>query len=243
MTFLGYIFSYCFIWLLHLLPERLLYLISDFLYLLLRYVVRYRKKVVFDNLQKAFPEYSRSEILDVVRKFYHHLCDLILESSVSHFYSEARALKRITYRNPELLNEIYSSGKQVMAVTGHYGNWEYLSTLGMASNYPVVAIYKPLKNKYFDDRFGIQLAKENDLHNLVIAIEVRNLAVHNRSIINQRYVNRLKISYEKIGTKRIIDHDELLELSSLLFRCVKSLDEEVKTKFGLKGIRFRMNDN
>jgi hypothetical protein len=98
-------------------------------------------------------------------------------------------------------------------------------------------------NKYFDDRFGIQLAKENDLHNLVIAIEVRNLAVHNRSIINQRYVNRLKISYEKIGTKRIIDHDELLELSSLLFRCVKSLDEEVKTKFGLKGIRFRMNDN
>lgn len=162
MKFLGYIFTYSFIWLLHLLPERILYFISDFLYLLMRFVVRYRKKVVVDNIAKAFPEYDSSEIRKTAGKFYHHLCDLILESSVSHFYSEAKALKRITYSNPELLNDLYSTGKQVMAVTGHYGNWEYLSTLGLVSSYPVVAIYKPLKNQYFDrmvkrnrTRFGV----------------------------------------------------------------------------------------
>ena len=162
MKFLGYIFTYSLIWLLHLLPERILYWISDFLYLLIHYVVGYRKKVVYDNIAKAFPDYGKKEIRQTVRRFYHHLCDLFIESSVSHFYSESEALKKITYRNPELLNEMYSEGRQVIAVTGHYGNWEYLSTLGLVTKYPIVAIFKPLKNKYIDrlmqtnrNRFGV----------------------------------------------------------------------------------------
>ena len=162
MRFLGYIFTYSLIWLLHLMPERILYCISDFLYLLIHYIVGYRKKVVYENIAKAFPDYGKKEIRQTVRRFYHHLCDLFIESSVSHFYSESEALKKITYRNPELLNEMYSEGRQVIAVTGHYGNWEYLSTLGLVTKYPIVAIFKPLKNKYIDrlmqanrNRFGV----------------------------------------------------------------------------------------
>ncbi len=150
MKFLGYIISYSFVWLLHLLPEPVLYLLSDLLYLLMYHVVGYRKKVVYDNLEKAFPEYDKSEIRRIAKKFFHHLSDLFLESAVFPFYSKSKALKRITYKNPELLNELYSKGKQVMAVLGHYGNWEYLSTLGLAIDYPVVAIYKPLRNRHFD---------------------------------------------------------------------------------------------
>ena len=150
MKFLAYIFSYSFLWLLHLLPEPILYLLSDFLYLLMYHVVGYRKKVVYDNIKKAFPEYDKKEIRQTARKFYHHLSDLFLESAVFPFYSETKALNRITYKNPELLNELHSKGKQVMAVLGHYGNWEYLSTLGLAIDYPVVAIYKPLRNKHLD---------------------------------------------------------------------------------------------
>lgn len=162
MRFLGYIFTYSLIWLLHLMPERILYCISDFLYLLIHYIVGYRKKVVYENIAKAFPDYGKKEIRQTVRRFYHHLCDLFIESSVSHFYSESEALKKITYRNPELLNEMYSEGRQVIAVTGHYSNWEYLSTLGLVTKYPIVAIFKPLKNKYIDrlmqtnrNRFGV----------------------------------------------------------------------------------------
>ena len=60
------------------------------------HVAGYRKKVVYDNLAKAFPEYGKSEIRQIARKFYHHLCDVMLESAVSHFYSESKALKRIS---------------------------------------------------------------------------------------------------------------------------------------------------
>ena len=150
MKFLAYIFSYGFVWMLHLLPERILYLLSDLLYLLMYHVVGYRKKVVYANLEKAFPEYEKPEIKRIAKKFFHHLSDLMLESAVSHFYSESKALEKITYKNPELLNELYGKGRQVMAVLGHYGNWEYMSTLALAIDYPVVAIYKPLHNRYFD---------------------------------------------------------------------------------------------
>ena len=150
MKFIAYIFTYSFVWLLHLLPERILYLLSDVLYLLMYHVVGYRKKVVYANLNNSFPEYEKSEIKRIARKFFHHLSDLMLESAVSHFYSKSKALKKITYKNPELLNELHGKGKQVMAVLGHYGNWEYMSTLALAIDYPVVAIYKPLHNEYMD---------------------------------------------------------------------------------------------
>ncbi len=92
-------------------------------------------------------------------------------------------------------------------------------------------------NKFFLDRFGLPLAISDDLQQLLVAIEVRNLAVHNRSNMNSRYTTRLKISEQNIGKKRIIEYDELKELSLLLFKCVKSLDKEIKDKFKIKGIR------
>lgn len=164
MGFIGYIITRSLIWLLHLLPETVLYLFSDLLYFLTYHVVGYRRKVVYDNLRRAFPDAGKIEIRRTAKRFYHHLCDLILESAISHFYSRAKALEKISYKNPELLNDLYATGRQVMAVTAHYGNWEYLSTLGMVCDYPVGAIYKPLKNKYFDrmvqgnrERFGVEV--------------------------------------------------------------------------------------
>ena len=66
-------------WLLALLPFKLLYLLSDGLYFLLRYVVRYRIKVVRRNLRNAFPEKSKKELADIEREFYHYICDYMLE--------------------------------------------------------------------------------------------------------------------------------------------------------------------
>jgi KDO2-lipid IV(A) lauroyltransferase len=179
MKFVGYIITRSLIWLLHLLPEFLLYFFSDIFYLLTYRLVGYRKKVVMDNLSRAFPDLGHKAIKRTARGFYHHLCDLILESAIAHFYSSKKALDKISYRNPELLDKFFLQGKQVLAVTAHYGNWEYLSTLPMVCKYPVSAIYKPLKNKYFDrmtrhnrEKFGVE----------VVAMEkvARKLIAHHR---------------------------------------------------------------
>ena len=150
MRYLGYIFTYLTIWLLHLLPGPVFYLFSDFFAFFTYRVVGYRKKVVRENLEKAFPHYTLAQIRATERKFYKHLCDLILETAVSHFYSEAQLLKRITCRNPELLDHYFKQGRTMIAVTGHYGNWEYLTSLGLISRYQLMGAYKPLLNPYFD---------------------------------------------------------------------------------------------
>jgi KDO2-lipid IV(A) lauroyltransferase len=152
---------------------------SDLLYLLMHHIVRYRKKVVYGNIAKAFPGYTRKEIRHTARKFYHHLCDLILESAVSYFYSESEALEKFSYVNPEVLDEMYAKGKQVLAVAGHYGNWEYLNTLAAASAYPTLAIYKPLKNKYFD---GMMKKIRNKYGCMLVPMEMiaRSLITHSR---------------------------------------------------------------
>lgn len=150
MKFLAYIFTYGLVWFLHLLPERILYLLSDLLYLLIFHVAGYRKKVVYNNLKLAFPDYDNNTIRSIAKRFYHHLSDLMLEQAVLHFASESKAKRKLTVKNPEVLNDLYGKGKMVMAVLGHYGNWEYLAALGLYIDHPVIAIYKPLKNKYFD---------------------------------------------------------------------------------------------
>jgi len=150
MKLLGYILTYSLTWLLHLLPARLLYLFSDFLYVVAFCIAGYRRRVVLENISRAFPEYGKKEVRRTARRFYRHLGDLVLESAVAHFYSQDRIMKHIHYRNPELLEKLYGTKNQVIAVTAHYGNWEYLSTMGLVTRYPILAIYKKLKNPYFD---------------------------------------------------------------------------------------------
>lgn len=193
MKFLGYIVTYSLIWLLHLLPDRILYLISDLLSLLVQYVAGYRKRVVYENIARAFPQFNRKEIRSTTRKFYRHLCDLILETAVSHFFSVKRANKKMVYRNPEILDDLYATGKQVMAVTAHYNNWELLFTLGFTIKHPIIAIYKPLKNKYFDrmirrhrTRFGVLVTPMEKIARKLIAAQQENKPVLTVFLSDQR---------------------------------------------------------
>jgi len=162
MKFLGYILVRSIIWLLHLLPQRILYIFSDILFLFIYYLAGYRRNVVLKNLSMAFPEHDKQKRRKIARGFYHHFCDVILESAVAHFLSEKQVLNRISYINPELLENIYKKGKLVIGVSAHYGNWEYLSSLGLVTDYTVFGVYKPLRNKYFDrmirhnrEKFGV----------------------------------------------------------------------------------------
>ena len=76
---MSYWLAYAGMHLLALLPFRALYALSDCLYVLLRYVVGYRKKVVRTNLRNSFPEKSKHELREIERKFYHYICDVSLK--------------------------------------------------------------------------------------------------------------------------------------------------------------------
>lgn len=149
MQLLVYVLVYPIIWIISILPFKLLYAFSDFLYFLIYYVVGYRKKVVKENLDLAFPEKSDKEKGEITKKFYHYFCDTIVESLKSLSISEKQILKRMTFKNIEVVQEIEKT-KPIAYICAHYGNWEWIFILQHFFDNRGYAVYKPLKNKYFD---------------------------------------------------------------------------------------------
>ena len=128
---------------------RLNYIISDFLFFVTYYIVRYRRNVVSRNLQNSFPGKSIKERKLIEKKFYHHLCDSILETLYYDRISFEESKERVKYLNPELLIRYMEQGRPVVAYLGHYNNWEWIVNWPLFSNHRFYAIYKKLTNKAF----------------------------------------------------------------------------------------------
>jgi len=159
-----YIF-YVINWIITLLPLRILFIFSDFFFLLLYYFPGYRKNIVMTNLRNSFPEKSDEELKSIARKFYRHLADMPVEVLKITHLSRRQLKKRCRIENIELIQKLYSEGRDIAAVMGHYNNWEYLTVIALLTKYRCIAIYRPLKNKYFD-RFLLKLRSK---YNMVLS--------------------------------------------------------------------------
>jgi Kdo2-lipid IVA lauroyltransferase/acyltransferase len=141
-----------FIFLFGLLPFRVIYLISEFVYVLIYYLIRYRKDIVYRNLGNSFPEKSGGEISRIAHGFYHHFSDVMLESIKSFSMSEKAVCERYLFTNTRVMNRFYDEGKCVICVTGHYNNWEWGGIAsGLQLKHIPVGFYKPLSNKEIDN--------------------------------------------------------------------------------------------
>jgi len=153
MNFLIFILVYPLIWLLSILPMRVLYFISDIIFVILYYILGYRKKVVRNNLKIAFPERSSEELLIIEKKTFHHFIDIFMEMMKSFTISEKEIAKRFVFKNPQLINEIYKNGKSVILMAGHYANWEWATLyISKVVDHTAYGAYQKIQNKYFDDK-------------------------------------------------------------------------------------------
>ncbi len=152
MQFLAYILVYPFLWIISILPFRLLYIFSDILYFWIYRVFGYRKTVVQNNLKLVFPEKSLTEINAITVKFYHHFCDMIVEAIKSLTITENEMKAHFKFSNVELLNEIEAMNKSTILMCAHYGSWEWIFILNrfVDKNTKGYAVYKRLANPYFD---------------------------------------------------------------------------------------------
>lgn len=174
MAALVYYIAVPFIYLLSILPFRLLYLISDFLYFVLYYIVGYRKRIVITNLQKSFPNYSEVEINTICKKHYKYFCDLLVETLKTLTISKQSALKhcKINESSLRLFDELANKNMNFVIVLGHLGNWEWAgNSFSLLCKHQLYVIYHPLSNKYFDKlmyrmrtRFGTKLIAMNNVY-------------------------------------------------------------------------------
>ena len=153
----GFVFwlVYPLLWLISILPFWLFYFFSDLIYILVYYIIGYRKKTVEKNLKLAFPEKSESELISIKKKFYHHMCDMFLEMIKTLTISEGELKKHFVFINPKDIENVNNLGKGVLVMCGHYASYEWMISMELYGlKLKGHGIYKRIRNKYRDLSFS-----------------------------------------------------------------------------------------
>ena len=136
------------------LPFSVLYLLSDFIYIIVYKIFGYRKAIVTRNLERSFPDKPANDIAKIRRDFYRYFCDLGLETIKTLSISPATLKQHFKCGDISVLEHYYRQKQSVIIVMGHLGNWElggaFFNQLPVHQLY---AIYHPLTNKHFDRLF------------------------------------------------------------------------------------------
>jgi Lauroyl/myristoyl acyltransferase len=143
----------------------MLYAFSNLLCLIIGRIIGYRKNIIIKNLKNSFPEKNDIEINKIKIDFYKHFCDLLIESFLGFTISKNKIEEKIKINNQDFLNKFSNEGKNVILIGGHYNNWEMSAQrLPLISHHKVYAIYKPLKNEFFNgkvkysrEKFGLKM--------------------------------------------------------------------------------------
>ena len=120
------------------LPLGVLYLLSDLAYPILYYIIRYRRRLVRENLRCSFPEKSPEEILRI-------------ETFKCLNISDAEMRRRVEVVNCQLPESIATRGKNVFMLLGHIGCWEWCQEVSVRYKAPrrSAEIYKHIESPYF----------------------------------------------------------------------------------------------
>jgi KDO2-lipid IV(A) lauroyltransferase len=179
MRLVGFYLTLPFLYLISILPFPVLYLFSDFVFVLIYYVLGYRKKVVTQNLKNSFPEKSEKEIIQLRKKFYRYLCDLFLETFKCLTISRKTMLRhcKMNAQANNLFKKYYDEKKNIILVLGHLGNWEWGSnTFSILCKQQLYGIFHPLENKHFNrlairmrTRFGTKLIERKNTFRYMLA--------------------------------------------------------------------------
>lgn len=173
MRYLAYLLFLIFLYPLAFLPLWLQYKVAKVLKFVLAVIMRYRRKIIYQNLRRAFPVKSEEEIKQISNDYYEHLCNLFAESFNSFSIKKKDLLQRVTLKNLDLIERLYSEKKNITVLMGHTGNWEWA---GLAASslvpYTCYAVYHALEQPYFDSfliksrtRFGLHLLSSKKVRN------------------------------------------------------------------------------
>ncbi len=149
--------------------------LSDIMFLLIYYVVKYRRTITQSNLKRCFPTYSEKEIRVIEKKFYRHFCDMLLWTLKLALGSPKTLYKHVNYINKEYPDSIAKKGKSIILFASHFGCWENTSLYQPYTVLQCMGAYQPLTNHFFDrlmiksrTRFGAKVAPLQQIFRLLV---------------------------------------------------------------------------
>ncbi|BAO56433.1 lipid A biosynthesis lauroyl acyltransferase [Nonlabens marinus S1-08] len=151
MQAVAFYLAYPIIWLIARLPFPAIYFISDGVYILVYHVLRYRREVIFKNIKTAFPELSEKEVIQLSKQSTRHFCDIFVEMVKSTGISSQELHDRFVCDNLEEINAFAKAEQPIVILIGHQASYEWTMSLDDFIGFTTYAVYKPIKNAYFDN--------------------------------------------------------------------------------------------
>jgi KDO2-lipid IV(A) lauroyltransferase len=122
-TLLYYLF-YIFYVLIKYTPDFLKKYILNIFYFLAYHLDFFRKKVVLKNLEIAFPNLSEKERKKIAKQFYKNFIFYMADMVESLEISKEELANKVKIIGEENINKALKSGKPIVFMTAHFGNWE-----------------------------------------------------------------------------------------------------------------------
>ncbi|GAB3566723.1 lysophospholipid acyltransferase family protein [Spirosoma luteolum] len=133
------------------LPLWALYGLADFLYVVLFYLVRYRRAVVEENIRLSFPEKSPAERQAITRGFYRNLTDLLVETLKLPGLSADELRRRVEFTGMDMVRQLIADGHVIIAMTSHSSNWEWIPSAIVLAGVPIDSVYKTLTSPFSEE--------------------------------------------------------------------------------------------
>lgn len=167
-----YYIAFAFIYLLSLLPMRVLYLLGDGIGIILFELIGYRKKIIHQNLRLSFPAKSEQELKLIAKSFQRNFIDTWMET-IKFMTISTKEVQSMVQCDYSLFEEIHASGKSCQTMSGHFMNWElYNVTMPAFQPLTFLGIYmrlsSPAMEKLFRrlrGRFGSVLIPADEVKN------------------------------------------------------------------------------
>lgn len=153
------------------------YVIEEIIYFVLRYLLRYRRSVIRQNLRNSFPEKSEAERHRILGAYYQTLAEVFVDTLDLASASNEQCRARAMVEDPLTLhNEV--AGRDWIAMSGHLGCWEYCSFLGLyEQNHLLFGVYHPLSNPIFEELF-LRLRRRDNMQAVPMQEVVRYYVRH-----------------------------------------------------------------
>jgi len=115
-----------------------------------------RRRLVLANLRRVYGgQVDETEIVRLAQAHYGHLGRLLFEFLWYPWLSDAKRLAMVRVENIAPITDAFESGRGLLILTGHFGNWEVSTAAGLR-HFPQVNgrfhfLRRPFKPRWLDD--------------------------------------------------------------------------------------------
>ena len=175
-----------------------------FIYYIVHYVLRYRRKVILANLSRVYKNNLPDTKHRLLKGIYKNFVYLWFEFLQNPHLNEKNIKERMRFHNLDLLLKALKKQKGVVMVSGHMGNFEWLGqAVGIMGN-SVSGIAKRQSNPYVNDlmeknrkQFNVSVIyKKNAIRQALKAMKENNEVI---GIVADQNAHKRGITVEFLG--------------------------------------------